>query len=487
MCTHAIGTAGLLLAMVAGVLCTGPAIRADQNHRQALWRPSATGGNVPLTSSASAGTLASGPPTKLTLAVAMAVDRRNGDVLVLRTSFDGGTLAAVGRAQLTVLLATASGLQLGQSVTLGIGAEIIALDEQSERAFVANVGTGPRFTGVAQPPIVGGSVSILDLQALERPVPAGMPVLRTLSLGDRVPLAMAVSVRTGRVFVATHRYPWEPRGKAGQVLMLDGRTGRILHSAAIGLLPTDLAIDDTTGRVFVAGESGDGDAGRMVMLDANTGIVLRSSAVVGIQGRLAVDQSSAHLFWISDYPGRVVQMCSTRAGTCLRTIPLDQPPMAIAVDGRRDHVLVALSAGLEQGAVVLLDGRTGNIVGRVPAGGPIVLPIDAIRPASLVVDEQTGRVLVASARVQNPAPTVKVVGTLFILDAQWRDLTLVRRRDLRATATAVAVDGARGRLLVLMQMLPAAGTDPAGVGVLDIQSGAERAYVELPSGERPSP
>jgi hypothetical protein len=49
--------------------------------------------------------------------------------------------------------------------------------------------------------------------------------------------------------VLTRQSLW-PSPTAGQVQVLDGRTGRLLHTAAVGADANALALDERTGQVF---------------------------------------------------------------------------------------------------------------------------------------------------------------------------------------------------------------------------------------------
>ena len=49
-----------------------------------------------------------------------------------------------------------------------------------------------------------------------------------------------------------------PSAPAGQVQMLDGRTGRLLHTVAVGADASALALDERTGQVFATAMNVDG-------------------------------------------------------------------------------------------------------------------------------------------------------------------------------------------------------------------------------------
>ena len=56
--------------------------------------------------------------------------------------------------------------------------------------------------------------------------------------------------RRGRVVMLTSE-ELVPSAPVGQVQVLDGRTGRLLHTVAVGADASALALDEHTGKVFV--------------------------------------------------------------------------------------------------------------------------------------------------------------------------------------------------------------------------------------------
>lgn len=68
-------------------------------------------------------------------------------------------------------------------------------------------------------------------------------VLRTIHL-SYPPTGVAVSVRSGRVFII--------HGRDSLVSVFNARTGKLLRSFTVNQDPRAVAVDDQTGRVFVA-------------------------------------------------------------------------------------------------------------------------------------------------------------------------------------------------------------------------------------------
>jgi DNA-binding beta-propeller fold protein YncE len=212
-----------------------------------------------------------------------------------------------------------------------------------------------------------------------------------------------------------------------------------------------LAVDDRTGRVFVA--SIDGDS--VSMLDAHSGAVLRTIGRIGIRP-LAVDARAGHIF----VPGvRRLGMLDTRTGRLLRTAALTTTTGAVVLtmdeaDGRlfvSDDVRFAPFHGV----VRVFDTRTGAFVHTVAVGRPS-------NPSIVVVDERSGRAFITNG----------LAGTVSVLDA--RRAVVVRTVAIGPHPAALAVDQRRGRVVVVGAGTVSGGTAtrPGRVSVLDARRGA---------------
>src|SRR5207245_2385803 len=135
-------------------------------------------------------------------------------------------LLAVTAAQVAVAHRVVTA-PLVQTVAVGRGPSALAVDQRSNRVFVAN--------------FFGNSVNVLDARS--------GTVLRTISVG-KSPSDVAVDARTGRAFVVNAGpYP-EKDGTAGTVSVLDSRTGAVVRTVLVGRRPSGLAVDVGSGRVF---------------------------------------------------------------------------------------------------------------------------------------------------------------------------------------------------------------------------------------------
>ena len=148
-------------------------------------------------------------------ATAIAVDERTGQAFVAN-SHDGTVLVLDGRTASVV-----------RSVAVAWTPGALAVDEHTGHIVVANA--------------YDNSVSLVEAASghVVRTVPLALP-----------PRAIVVDQRRDRVVVLT-REEFVPSAPAGQVVVLDGLTGRLLHTAAVGAEVSAVALDERTGDAFV--------------------------------------------------------------------------------------------------------------------------------------------------------------------------------------------------------------------------------------------
>ncbi len=252
----------------------------------------------------------------------LCVSERTGYLFV--GIFDAGASNDQMRSAISVLDVSTGRVVRSTPVGRGLGA--LAIDERTGRVFGVNE--------------VSDTVSVLDTRS---------GALLATTLVSPHPLAVAVDERTGHVFVTSNTIPaGGPGGRTGQVDMLDARSGALLRTAQVGVLPYAIAADARSGRVFVANSGSDS-----------------------------------------------VSVLDARSGRVLRTVAVGRDPAAITVDARAGRVVVANLNGsfplvpqqdlLGPGSVSVLDARDGAVVRTVAVG---------VDPATVRVDERTGRVFV---------------------------------------------------------------------------------------------
>lgn len=315
------------------------------------------------------------------------------------------------------------------------------------------------------------------------------------------PTALGSDAQSGHIFLAG--VSLTPQRQAS-VLLLNGQTGQVLHTTVFTgtAMPTWLAIDAATGRVFVTLLRGSASSYALATLETTTGALLRTEpvglpvalgpkirSVTLSRARVAVDAAAGRVVTlnpisVNNQPHSSLSLLDARTGAVTLTVALsitDSPdalaidsqtgnafittttdkvltyspargriiqittvaprPAALAVDGAAGRVLVASSG--PPSAISILDTHSGQLLSTIPLRTPLFLS-----PYGLAVDEVTGRAFALNRGTYNPAtgePTGR--GSVLVLDS--RTGRLLRTVPLGSDPGVVAVDARRGRVFVL--------------------------------------
>ena len=130
--------------------------------------------------------------------------------------------------------------------------------------------------------------------------------------------------------------------------MLDTRSGRVQWTIVIGQTPVAVAVDPTTGHVFV---SWGGD--KVSTVDGTTGRILYTATrIQGLQ--LVVSAATSHVF-VVDESRNIIGVFDTRTGFSTNRVRVDRGPVAAAVDDGAKRVFVANQLSH---TISVLDART---------------------------------------------------------------------------------------------------------------------------------
>ncbi len=278
----------------------------------------------------------------------------------------------------TVSMIDTRGGAVLRTTTLGIEAGPVAVDEITGYVFVAATGPTKR-DGTPRGP---GAVSMIDARS--------GALVHTVAVGLG-PTAIAVDGRTGRAFVLN--------GQSDSVSVVDTSSGTVRRTVRVGRNPLAAAVDEVTGRVFVTSPGGWPAPGTVSVLDARTGHVLKTVTVGWSADTVAVDARTGHVFLTGD---RVVSMLDATSGAVLATIPVGGNPFAVAVDTRTGRAFITgtdggVFAAIHHiapgsppewaGYIAVLDTRSGAPLRTVRVGRD---------PRGVVVDERAGHAFVAN-------------------------------------------------------------------------------------------
>ncbi len=221
-------------------------------------------------------------------------------------------------------------------------------------------------------------------------------ILHSAPVGDNGIDSFAVDGRTSRVF-----FTYDQGQYAGVVSARDGTIVRrvtLYHRTAHQdtISGTASAVDERTGRVFIC----DTDNKTVSMLDASSGRLLRTTPVGATPSAVAIDDRTSRAF-VANEDGQSLSVLNASSGALLRTVPIGRYLHDVAVDRRARTVLVTATgkdAFRDPGSVRVLDEATGATLRVIPVGKD---------PASVAVDEAVGRAIVTNLQ----DGTVSIVDT----------------------------------------------------------------------------
>ena len=193
----------------------------------------------------------------------------------------------------------------------------------------------------------------------------------------------------------------------GQLVALDGVTGRGLYAASLPAGVGALAVEGPTGRVWVSLP----EAGAVWALDT----LGRPEVQVGGLGRPTGVACGEGVVYVADSAGRRALAIDAATGALRAERALDAAPYALVHDPARRVAYVGL---MGEGRVAALDGETLEPLGEVALGGMGF-------PQGLAVDPIAGRLYVAHAL----APKY---GALTAVDTATMTVVATLRGDHRA-------------------------------------------------------
>lgn len=321
------------------------------------------------------------------------------------------------------------------------GRAFVALPAQAFRIACTAASTPRRLRAQARP---YGAFSALLTRAY-RPLTscAGPPPQRPIPIAEGT-AAVAVDERAARAFVLS-----SAAIGAGKLRALDACTGVLRRTSAVGTSPYALALDAAAGRVFVANQ-----ADKSLSILDGYGRPLATVRLLGTPTALALDGPTRHLFVVGDRgvgTAGVVSILDVDRGAVLRTVPVGDGPLAVAVDAATNRIFVAAS----DNRVSMLDAASGRVLRTVRVGA---------KPFGVAVNAHTRRVFVAN----------EGDNSVSILDAATG--AVLRTLPVGGSPTALASDDRTNRVFV---------ADINSVSVLDARSGALLTTVDV--GERSTP
>lgn len=204
------------------------------------------------------------------------------------------------------------------------------------------------------------------------PTPA--PAAQALVGG--LPAGLDVNAKTDRVYIAD---------ASGVVRTVDRNQLTYEKPFTLDRLPVDVAVDQTTGNLYVSGRSAPG----IVILNGVTGQRLASVPLPVNPGEIQLD-SELGLLHVVLAERQAISTIDVRAGRIIRSATNFPQVSGLALD-RESHLLYASHLN---GDLSVLDGRTGQLINRLSVSGAGLSGVAAAQGQAYAINTATRELIV---------------------------------------------------------------------------------------------
>jgi YVTN family beta-propeller protein len=244
----------------------------------------------------------------------------------------------------------------------------------------------------------------------------------TLEPDGSQPVALAVNSSTGRIYVAN--------AGSDSVSVIDGASSAVIATIAVGVAPRGVAVDAEANRVYVASS----ESNEVAVIDGESNKVVATHPVGTEPWGIAVDSNTGRVF-VSNRGGGTVSVIDGRHNLRIGTVAVGDLPTAVAVNPGTGRVYVA-SGG--SGGLSVIDGRSNLLIATLPLASD-----SSVEPWGVAVDSSANRVYVATSAAEASEADG---GAILVIDGS--SDSLVDSVAIPSSVEALAVDPTSGHVYV---------------------------------------
>jgi YVTN family beta-propeller protein len=250
----------------------------------------------------------------------------------------------------------------------------VAVNPSTNQIFVADYGNG-------WVTVVDGNTSSL---ANEPAITPGGVEMDRAGFVPLTPLGIAVNPSTKTIFVTQD-------GSPGGFYTIDGTTHKIDLVVPTGQdYSVAVAINPATNMVYVANYGSNTTS----VIDGSTGAVRGTIAVGGRPYDVAVSPST-NMVYVANSASNTMSVIDASTNSVKATIQVGSFPDGVAVDPSTNTVYVA---NYDSNTTSVIDGSTNNVVGTIAIGaGPTYIAVNPSTNTVYVVDSNAGTISVISS------------------------------------------------------------------------------------------
>jgi|GEM_PF-1950610 len=281
------------------------------------------------------------------------------------------------------------------------------------------------------------------------PQDAAVVTTLTLEPDGSQPVALAVNSSTGRIYVAN--------AGSDNVSVVDGASSTVIATIPVGPTPRGVAIDASANRVYVANSG----SNEVTVIDGEGNAVVATLSVGKEPWDLAADPNTGRVF-VSNRGSGTVSVIDGRHNLVIGTVSVGNLPTGVAVNPDMGRVYVASSGS---GHLAVIDGVSNLLIATLP------LTSGASAEAwDVAVDGSSNRVYVAPSAAEASDADA---GTILVIDAT--NNSLIGSIAIPSPAEALAADSASGRIY-------AGGSSDGRMWVIDGRTNVVTSAVDLERG-----
>lgn len=261
----------------------------------------------------------------------------------------------------------------------------------------------------------------------------------------KVPTGVAVNKTTNRVYVAS--------GYAKTVAVIDAATNAVIDTIGVGRSPSAVAVNETTNTIYVTNWNDD----TMSVIDGATGAVTATIATGSLPGSVAVNQTT-NTVYVSNQNEGTVSVIDGATNTVTGTINVADA-RKVAVDTGTGSIYVTRYYGA---SVVVIDGVTNTVTDSISVDSyPSGVAVDATVHRAYVTSVGEHTLTVIDTRSNAIITVIPSMGIASDLSAVDESTHTVFVNSSEGGGMTSVIDGVSN---VVAQTV-AAGSQPMGVAV----------------------
>jgi YVTN family beta-propeller protein len=252
-------------------------------------------------------------------------------------------------------------------------------------------------------------------------------VIKTISVGSN-PVGVAINPSTGRVYVVN--------AGSRTVSVIDGSFDGVISTILVGANPLGVAVNPRTSRVYVANSL----SNTVSVIDAQTNTLVETVEVGKYPNWVALNPGSNKVY-VSNGESATISIMNGTSNNLLATVPVGINPLGMEFDPNRNRLYVANGGSA---SVSVIDGTRDNVVTTFAVGSG---------PSGVAFNANTNKVYVANA-LSNTVSVISEIPFEFTFSLSPSSATVEVGKATTFTVTIIPTSGSARAMNLSVAGLP---------------------------------